>query len=473
MAKGCNAKGWYDSGLLIHYPDFTVSATPFCFTSQALTDLASRVLDLARQGGASAAETEVSEGSGLSVTVRQGQVETIEHNRDKGIAVTVYLGQRRGHASTSDFSADALARTVEKALSIARFTAEDDCAGLADAALLAKETPDLDLFHPWDIGVEEAAELARACEAAALAVDARINNSEGASLSSQNSHFVYANSLGFMGGYPSSRQTLSCAVIAEDTGNPGGGMQRDYWYSTARAAADLEAVDAVGRRAGERTVRRLKGRRLSTRQCPVLFEAPVASGLIAHFVSAVSGGHLYRKSSFLLDSLGSQVFPSFMQIQERPFLPRGLASAPFDAEGVATRERDVVRDGVVEGYFLSSYSARKLGLASTGNAGGNHNLIVPSTGEDFTALLQKLGTGLLVTELLGHGLNMVTGDYSRGAAGFWVENGVIAYPVEEITIAGNLKDMFRGIVAIGRDVETRGSRQVGSLLIDHMTVAGN
>ena len=462
-------KGWYDSGLLIHTPDFAVSDTPFSFSSQALSDLAAQVLALARQGGASAAETEVSEGSGLSVSVRQGEVETIEHNRDKGIGVTVYLGQRRGHASTSDFSADALARTVDKALSIARFTAEDDCAGLADAALLAKDTPDLDLFHPWSIGVEAATELARTCEAAALAVDSRINNSEGGSFSSQNAQFVYANSQGFMGGYPTSRQSISCAVIAEENG----AMQRDYWYSTARASGGLDGVEAVGRRAGERTVRRLNGRQLSTRQCPVLFEAPIATGLIASYVSAVSGGHLYRKSSFLLDSLGSQVFPDFVQIQERPFLPRGLASSPYDSEGVATRDRDAVRDGVVQGYFLSSYSARKLGMQSTGNAGGNHNLIVPSTGEDFAALLKKMGSGLLVTELLGHGLNMVTGDYSRGAAGFWVENGVIAYPVEEITIAGNLKDMFKGIVAIGSDVETRGSRQVGSILIDHMTVAGN
>jgi len=426
------------------------------------------VLDLAKKAGATAAEAEVSEGSGLSVSVRQGQLETIEHNRDKGIGVTVYLGQRRGHASTSDFSTDALARTVDKALSIARYTAEDDCAGLADAEQLATQVPDLDLYHPWDIGVEQATALAQDCEAAALAVDPRIRNSEGGSFSSQNSQFVYANSLGFSGGYPSSRQSLSCAVIADE----GGAMQRDYWYTTARAAADLDNVAAVGRRAGERTVRRLNGRRLSTRQCPVLFEAPIATGLIASFVSAVSGGHLYRKSSFLLDSLGQQVFPDFMQIHERPFLPRGLASSPFDSEGVATLDRDVVKNGVVEGYFLSSYSARKLGMRTTGNAGGNHNLIVPSTGEDFDALLKKMGTGLLVTELLGHGLNMVTGDYSRGAAGFWVENGRIAYPVEEITIAGNLKDMFRDIVAIGTDVETRGSRRVGSILVGHMTVAG-
>lgn len=445
-----------------------MSDSPFSFSPQFLTDLAGQVLDLAKRAGASAAEAEVSEGSGLSVSVRQGQLETIEHNRDKGLGVTVYLGRRRGHASTSDFSADALARAVDKALSIARFTAEDECAGLADPDQLATGVPDLDLYHPWDIGVDQAAALARDCEAAAMAVDDRIRNSEGGAFSSQNSQFVYANSLGFSGGYPSSRQTLSCAVIAEEDGV----MQRDYWYTTARAPDDLDDVAAVGRRAGERTVRRLGGRRLSTRQCPVLFEAPVATSLIASYVSAVSGGHLYRKSSFLLDSLGRQVFPDFMQIQERPFLPRGLASSPFDSEGVATRDRDVVRNGVVDGYFLSSYSARKLGMRSTGNAGGNHNLIVPSTGEDFDALLRKMDTGLLVTELLGHGLNMVTGDYSRGAAGFWVQNGCIAYPVEEITIAGNLKDLFRDIVAIGTDVETRGSRQVGSILVGHMTVAG-
>lgn len=445
-----------------------MSETRFSSTAETLRALAARVLDLARAGGATAAETEVSEGFGQTVSVRKGEVETLEYNKDKGVSVTVYFGQRRGHASTSDFSEDALKRTVDKALAIARYTAEDDCAGLADPDLLARDPPDLDLYHPWDLAVEEVIELARACEAAALGVDARINNSEGATVSTQESQFIYANSLGFMGGYPSSRHTVSCAVIAEE----GGAMQRDYWYDTARAAGDMAAAEAVGRRAGERTVRRLNSRKLTTRQCPVLFEAPIASGLIASFVSAVSGGHLYRKSSFLLDSLGRQVFPAFVQIQERPFLPRGLASAAFDHEGVATHDRDVVKDGVVQGYFLGSYSARKLGLKSTGNAGGNHNLIIPSTGEDFEGLLRKMGTGLLVTELLGHGVNMVTGDYSRGAAGFWVENGVIAYPVEEITIAGNLKEMFLGIQAIGSDVEVRGSRRVGSILIDRMTVAG-
>lgn len=445
-----------------------MSAIQFSFTPDYLRALASRALELARAGGASAAETEVSEGSGQTVSVRKGEVETLEYNKDKGLSVTVYIGQRRGHAATSDFSDDAIKRTVEKALIIARYTAEDDCAGLADADLLAREVPDLDLYHPWDLSVDQAIELARACEAAAFSVDRRIRNSEGATVSTQVSQFVYANTLGFMGGYPSSRHSVSCAVIAEE----GGTMQRDYWYDTARATEDMTAVEAVGRKAGERTVRRLNARKLSTRHCPVLFEAPVASGLIASFVSAVSGGHLYRKSSFLLNSLGKQVFPAFVQIYERPLLPRGLASAPFDHEGVATHDRDVVRDGVVQGYFLGSYSARKLGMRSTGNAGGNHNLIIPSTGEDFAGLLKRMDTGLLVTELLGHGINMVTGDYSRGAAGFWVEKGEIAYPVEEITVAGNLKDMFLGIQAIGSDVEMRGSRRVGSILIDRMTVAG-
>lgn len=446
-----------------------MSDNAFSYTDDSLRAIAAQVLDLARAGGATASDVEVSEGFGQTVGVRKGEVETIEFNKDKGVGVTVYLGQRRGQASTSDFSADALKRTVDKALAIARYTAEDDCAGLPDPDRLARTQADPQLYFPWAIGVDEAMELARACEAAALAVDARITNSEGASTSTQQSQFIHANSLGFMGGYPTSRHSVSCAVIAEEQG----AMQRDYWYTTARAGADLDPVEAVGRRAGERTVRRLNARKLDTRQCPVLFEAPIATGLIASYVSAVSGGHLYRKSSFLLDSLGSQVFPAFMQIQERPFLAKGLASSPFDSEGVATEDRDVVKDGIVQGYFLSTYSGRKLKMPTTGNAGGNHNLIVPSTGEDFEGLLRKMDTGLLVTEMLGHGTNMVTGDYSRGAAGFWVENGAIAYPVEEITIAGNLKDMFRGIVAMGTDIEVRGSRQVGSILIDSMTVAGN
>lgn len=440
----------------------------FSYTESALRDLAGQILDQARAAGATSAEVEISEGSGQGVTVRHGEIETIEHNRDKSVTVTAYVGQRRGHAATSDFSAAALRQTVEKAVAIARFTAEDAFSGLADPARLATQFPDLDLFHPWVLEVADAVEMARACEAAALAVDRRIGNTEGATVSQQQAQFVYANSNGFCAGYPTSRQSVSCSVIAEEDG----AMQRDYWYTSARAAEDLEAVESVGRRAGERTVRRLNARRLSTRSCPVIFEAPIATGLIASFVSAVSGGNLYRKSSFLQDSLGTRVFPSFMQIEERPFLPRGLASSPFDGEGVAVRDRAVVKDGRVEGYFLGSYSARKLGMQSTGNAGGNHNLIIPSTGEDFAALLAQMGSGLLVTEMLGHGTNMVTGDYSRGAAGFWVEDGEIAYPVEEITVAGNLRDMFAGIMAIGSDIETRGSRQVGSILINTLRVAG-
>ncbi len=433
-----------------------------------LRKIAADVLDHARGLGATAAETEVSEGFGQNVTVRRGEVETIEYNRDKGVGVTVYVGQQRGHASTSDFSPQAVRDTVQAAFSIARFTAADDCAGLADPDLLAHDVPDLDLYHPWDLPVEQAIEQARACEAAALGVDRRITNSEGATISTQQSHFIYANSLGFMGGYPSSRHSLMCSVIAGE----GDEMQRDDWYALARAAEDLEGVEDVGRRAGERCVRRLGARRLETMEVPVLFEAPVASGLLGHFVGAVSGGSLYRKASFLLDSLGQQIFAPQVQIRDIPDVKRGLASSPFDDEGVGTQRRDVVRNGVLQGYFLGSYSARKLGMRSTGNAGGNHNLILDSTGEDFPALLRKMERGLLVTELLGMGVNQVTGDYSRGAAGFWVENGEIAYPVQEITIASNLKDIFKGILAVGSDVVTRGSRQCGSILIDRVTVAG-
>ena len=432
---------------------------------QALVD---NMLTYARQQGATGCEAEASAGFGQSVTVRKGEVETIEYNRDKGIGVSVYIGQRKGHASTSDFGMQALHDTVDKALTIARYTAEDSFAGLPDETLLARDIPDLDLYHPWAYSVEQAIDAARECEVAALAVDSRITNSEGASVNTQESLFVYGNSLGFLAGYPTSRHAISCAVIAESAA----GMQRDYWYTTARNAADMDPGTMVGRRAGERTVRRLDARQVKTAQVPVLFEAPVAAGLIGHFVSAASGGSLYRKSSFLLDSLGKQIFAPIVQIAERPHIAKGLASSPFDNEGVATQERDLVKDGVLGGYFLSGYSARKLGMQSTGNAGGNHNLILSSTGEDFAALLKKMDTGLLVTELLGHGINTVTGDYSRGAAGFWVENGVIQYPVEEITIAGNLKDMFMQIIAIGTDVEARGSKQTGSILIERMTVAG-
>ena len=441
----------------------------FAHDAAQLRQIAADVLRYARERGASACETEVSDGSGQTVTVRHGAVETIEYNRDKSIGITVYLGARRGHASTSDFSPSAVRATADAALSIAKFTAEDPYAGLADEDLLARDIPDLDLFHPWALPVERAIELAKTCEDAAFAVDKRITNSEGATVSTQQSHFVYANSLGFMAGYPGSRHWLSCAVIA----GRGDRMQRDDWYSVARDAAELEAAAQIGRTAGERALRRLGARKIATIQAPVVFEAPVASSLLGHFVSAVSGGALYRKSSFLLDSLEQQVFAPGVRIVEDPLVPKGLASSAFDDEGVATRRRDVVVDGIVRGYFLGSYAARKLGMQSTGNAGGNHNLILGDTGNDLPALLKKTGRGLLVTELLGHGINPVTGDYSRGAAGFWIEHGAIAHPVEEITIAGNLKQMFRDIAAVGNDVVRRGSRQCGSILVSNMTVAGN
>jgi len=445
-----------------------VSDSSFSYSSDTFKQITRDILDQALQQGASACEAEVSEGFGQSVTVRHDEVETIEYNRDKGIGVTVYIGKQRGHASTSDLSPQAIKDTVKAALSIAKFTASDEFSGLADANLLAKDVPDLDLYHPWGQSVEESIAQAKACEAAAFSVDKRIGNSEGATVGTQESHFIYGNSLGFMGGYASSRHSISCAMIAESEQ----GMQRDYWYTTARDPGDLDNAQSVGLRAGERTVRRLDARKLPTMQVPVLYEASLASGLLSHFVSAVSGGSLYRKSSFLLDSLSQEIFAPFIEIKELPHLAKGLASAPFDNEGVATHARDVVSKGVLQGYFLGSYSARKLGMVTTGNAGGNHNLILSSTGQDFAQLLKMMDKGLLVTELLGQGVNPVTGDYSRGAAGFWVEHGEIQYPVEEITIAGNLKDMFKGIVAVGNDVLIRGSKQCGSILVDRMTIAG-
>jgi PmbA protein len=441
----------------------------FSYVPEQLRDIASSVLEYAKTRGATAAETEVSEGFGQTVTVRRGEVETIEYNRDKGIGVTVYLGQRRGHASSSDFSPQAIKDTVDAALSIAGFTAPDECAGLAEPELLARDFPDLQLWHPWDLPVERAIELAKAAEDAGFAVDATIGNSEGATVSTQEAQFYYGNSLGFLAGYPSSRHGIWCSLIA----GQGDSMQRDDWYETARDPLDLQRPEFVGRRAGERAARRVGARKVATTQAPVLFEAPIASSLLGHLVSAVSGGSLYRKSSFLLDSVGKQIFSPVVQIRELPHVPKGLASSAFDEEGVATQERHVVNDGVLQGYFLGSYSARKLGLRSTGNAGGNHNLILQDTSDDFAALLRKLNKGLLVTELMGQGVNPVTGDYSRGAAGFWVENGEIAYPVEEITIAGNLKDMFRAVAAVGNDVVQRGSRQCGSILIERMTIAGD
>lgn len=449
----------------------------FTFAPQTLRELATIVLDRAKAGGAQGCDCEVSEAYGLTVTVRKGKPDTLEHNRDRSLGVTVYFGERpkvrRGHASTSDLSRAALEQTVDAALAIARQTAEDDAAGLPDPQLLARDPADLDLFHPWDLSSEEAIELARRCEAAAFAASKKIRNSEGATVSTQQSQFVLANSHGFMAGYPGSRHYLSCAVIAEEKGL----MQRDDWYSSSRLPEGIADPAALGRYAGQRAAARLGARKIATCRAPVLFEAPAAIGLIGHFVSAVNGGNLYRKTSFLLDSLGREVFAPRVRIEEQPLERQGSASTPFDDEGVATRPRVLVDGGVLQGYFLSSYSARKLGMQSTGNAGGHHNLVVRSQGEnegpDFAGMLRRMGRGLLVTELLGHGINMVTGDYSRGAAGYWVEGGVIRFPVEEVTIAGNLKDMFRGIAAIGSDVLVRSGRSCGSILIDQMTIAGD
>jgi len=445
----------------------------FIHTQDQLKTLARDVLAFAREQGGTDAAVEISEGSGLSVSVRRGKIETIEQNKDKGMGVTVYVGQKRGSASTSDFSPQALRATVDAAYNIARFTAEDECAGLADADMLEMNPRDLRLCYPWMISTEEAVELAQRAENAAFEVDPRVTNSEGANVHVQQSHFVTANSRGFVGGYPFSRHTLSVAPIA----GKGARMQRDDWYSSVRDPNNMAKPEAIGRYAAERALARLNARKLDTRSCPVLFEAPLAAGLLGAFVQATSGGALYRKSSFLLDSLGKAVFPSHVQIVEDPHLIGGVGSAPFDEEGVRTLRRDVVRDGVVQGYFLSTYSARKLGMQTTGNAGGSHNLSLTSgktrRGDDFVGMLKKMGTGLLVTELMGQGTNYLTGDYSRGASGYWVENGVIQYPVEEITIAGNMRDMFQQIVAVGNDVLTRGNKQTGSILIEKMVVAGN
>ena len=440
----------------------------FSHSADTLRQLARDMLQYAKQQGATACAAEVSDGFGQAVSVRHGEVETIEYNRDKGLAVSVFIGQRRGNASTSDFSPQAVRDTVDAALSIARYTASDDCAGLPEQEMLATEFPDLDLYHPWVLNVEQAIELARECEQAAFARDKRISNSEGASVNVHEAQFVYANSLGFIGGFPTSRHSISCAVIA----GKNDAMQRDYWYSEARNAREMLRVEEIGRIAAERALRRLKARKLGTMQVPVLYEAPVAASLIGHFVGAVSGSSLYRKSSFLLDQLGKKVFSKNIRIDDVPDIRRGLASGAFDDEGVQTRRRAIVESGVLQGYFLGSYSARKLGMKTTGNAGGNHNLIVHPGKLGFDGLLKEMGRGLVVTELLGQGVNHVTGDYSRGAAGFWVENGEIQYPVEEFTIAGNLKDMYRHIAAVGNDVLVQGSRQCGSILVENMTVAG-
>ena len=432
-------------------------------------------LELAHASGASDAEAAASLQRGLSVTVRLGEVDTIEYHRDRGLSLTVYFGKAKGSASTADLRPASVREIVEKAATIARHTAADECAGLADPEALAREIPDLDLFHPWDIAPEQAVELARECEAAGLACDARLKNSEGATVNTHGGLRVYGNSLGFLQGFPSSSHSVSCALVAQQ----GEDMQRDHWYSLARHPAALEPVATIGRQAAQRALRRLGARRLSTRRAPVLLVPELARGLFGHFVGAIRGASQYRRSSFLLEAAGTQVFPAFLSIAERPHLPRGLASSPFDAEGVATHDRELVREGMLEGYVLGSYSARKLGLKTTGNAGGIHNLLITAAGGDagpnsgsFEELLSRMGEGLLVTELMGPGVNGVTGDYSRGASGFWIEQGAIAYPVHELTIAGNLRDMLRAIVAVGSDVDTRGPVRTGSVLIERMTIAG-
>jgi len=431
----------------------------------ALVELA---LAEAKSLGATQAEVAVNMDVGLSVSARLGEVETVEYQRDRGMGVTVYFGTRKGTASTADLSAQGLRETVAKACSIARFTAEDPCAGLPDPDTLARRIPELDLCHPWDITPERACEMAIACEAAAMAVDPRITNSEGAGVSTHRGMRAFGNSLGFLGAYPGTAHSISCSVL----GSEGEQMERDFWYSTARDWRELEDAESVGRRSGERAVRRLGARKLATMKVPVLYSPEVARGLVSHFLGAIRGGSQYRRSSFLLDAAGQQVFPDWFQLSERPHLLRALASAPFDHEGVATDDREIVANGVLLGYVLSTYSARKLGLRTTGNAGGNYNLLVHGRGRDFDGMLAQLGRGLYVTELMGQGVNGVTGDYSRGAAGFWVEDGKLAYPVHEVTVAGNLKNMYRHVVDVGSDVDLRGGIRTGSILLEEMTVAG-
>jgi PmbA protein len=451
------------------------NAPVFAYTREQFEQIVDDALALAKKLGASDAGVEVSEGVGLSVSVRKGELENVERNRDKSVGISVYIGQRRGNASTSDFSPAALEQTVRAAYDIARFTAEDPAAGLPDEQDLVSPQDaqrDLDLFHPWDIDAEGAAELARRCEQAAFDVDRRITNSEGAGVSAQQAHFLSANSRGFKGGYASSRHSLSVAPIA----GRGNDMQRDHWYTSMRHAAEMASPEAVGRYAAERALSRLKARKIATCEVPVLFESTLASGLIGAYVQATSGGALYRKATFLHDSLGQQTLAEHLDIVEDPHIPRGKGSAPFDDEGVATRWRKVVEAGVTQSYFLSSYSARKLGLRTTGHAGGSQNLRLSSRltqpGDNLEEMLRKLGRGLFVIELMGQGVNFVTGDYSRGATGFWVEDGRIVHPVQEITIAGHLGQMFKQIAAVGADEYAMGSKTTGSVLIERMKVAG-
>jgi PmbA protein len=432
-----------------------------------LEQAAEIAIQQASSQGASAAEVGVSHSNGLSVTVRQGDVETLEHNNDTGLAVTVYFGQSKASASTSDLRSEAIADAVKAACGIAKHTQSDDCAGLADAELMATEFADLSLYHPWNIDAEQAINIATECEQAGFDIDSQISNSEGATLSSHQGGRVYANSYGFVGSTISTRHSLSCTLIANDDR----GMQRDYWYDIARDTTDLESAQNIGKHAARNTLRRLNARTITTGNYPVIFASEIAPSLFGQFIGAIRGGALYRKSSFLLDHLDKQIFPEFMHIHEQPHLLKGIGSAMFDGEGVATHARDIVRDGVLQGYVLDSYSARKLDMTTTANSGGVHNLTIDSGDLDFSALLKQMDTGILVTETMGMGVNIVTGDYSQGAAGFWVENGEIQYPIDEFTIASNLADMFMGIQAVANDVELRGNTRTGSVWINKMTVA--
>ncbi len=433
-----------------------------------LRDKVERIIEEARRQGASASEVSVSMEQGLSTTVRQGEVETVEYNRDQGFGITLYVGQSKGTASTTGSGDDAIRETVAAALAIARHASEDEFAGLADATLMARELPDLDLYHPWAVTPEQAIEQALSCEGAALAFDQRIRNADGTTLNSHQGCRAYGNSNGFIGGYCSSRHSLSCVMIAESEGQ----MQRDYFYDVNRISEALLDPQTIGRRAAERAVRRLGARPVPTCEVPVLFAPELATGLFGHFIAAISGGNLYRKASYLEDALGQTLFPEWLSLDERPHIPRALGSASYDGDGLATYAKPFVENGRLLSYVLSTYSGRKLGMPSTANAGGVHNLFVSHGEEDQAALIRRMGRGLLVTELMGQGLNLVTGDYSRGAGGYWVENGEIQFPVQEVTIAGNLRDMFRQIVAVGCDVETRGNVRTGSVLIERMMVAG-
>lgn len=439
---------------------------------QALPELQAkveRILAESRRQGATACEVSVSMEQGLSTSIRRGEVETVEFNRDQGFGITLYLGQRKGSASTSATGEDAIRETVAAALAIAKHASEDDCAGLPDAALMPSELPELDLYYPWSITPEQAIERALECEAAAFAADPRIKNADGTSLNSHQGCRVYGNSHGFIGGYASTRHSLSCVMIAEGEGQ----MQRDYWYDVSRQGEVLADPQSIGRRASERAVSRLGARPVPTCEVPVLFAAELATGLFGHFIAAITGGNLYRHTSFLEGALGQQLFPEWLSLDERPRLPRALGSAAFDADGLATYAKHFVENGQLLRYALGTYSGRKLNMPSTANAGGVHNLFVSHGEEDLAALIRRMGRGLLVTELMGQGLNLVTGDYSRGAGGFWVENGEIQFPVQEVTIAGNLRDMFRQVVAVGSDLETRSNIRTGSVLIERMTVAGS